>query len=75
MQIFLLMKQKLFVLAALVLVVGFAACEVSEQQAPPQDDLGADQGIPDTGDSGAQQSFQCPDGTVVEDPALCPPPE
>lgn len=61
---------------ALVVLVGFAACDVPEQQAPPPD-----QGMPAgddptaAPDTGATQTFECPDGTLVEDPALCPPPQ
>ena len=67
------MSNKLFVLVALVVLVGFAACDVPDQQVPPPEESFP----PPTGeaDTGAQQTFQCPDGTVVDDPALCPPPQ
>ncbi len=69
------MANKAFVLLALVVLVGFAACDATQQQDAPLDDTFGDQpddGIPEAGDGAAQQ-FQCPDGTLVEDPAECPP--
>lgn len=64
---------KLLLVGVLSFVLIFAACTgpidaPQQEQQPPQQEINP-QSQPPAGDT---QQYQCPDGSIVDDPAQCP---